>query len=393
MTGALAAFAFAGTWLAASPVAHAASPYLEVPTSEEVQASPAYRYANMTNEEAFAELDRRGVPYVREAATTGVRAPIRFSGPLHGVDIHSSLPAEERATSMFEILDARLALSIDDFCVVLARHDVNEVVHYTMYRPNVAAPGTAIATKAAPKKGDPKKGDPKATDPKGKAVATKSANAKTDGRARPTKDGHAPKRRASLDGKAQKEHARRAGVDESKHKDVDLPEKTPLVFEEASEDLAKGTGPRPAARAPAKRSAAPAARADAPADRAQAKPRAGKSAKKRIMMTTNEDPHARWAPPGTRHPAGLAIDVGILKKIDGTYLNVAQHFHGKIGDKTCGTDVPEADTKEARELRAIVCEAHDAGIFTYALTPNFNADHADHFHLEIKPGVRWFLYH
>ena len=366
----------------------------------------------MTNEEAFAELDRRGVPYVREAATFGVRAPIRLAGALHGVDIHSSLPPEERASTMFEILDARLALSIDDFCVVLARHDVNELVHYTMYRPNVPAPGTAIAgdarTKnAGSKKAESKKADSKKADPQKGEAATSDAKAKVaaakgDARARPTKDARPnPKRRASLDGKAQKEHARRAGVDESKHKDVDLPEKEPLVLDGAFEQQAKGTGPKPGAGAP--KPAGPAkkktstrtgpAAVVASADRDPAKGRTGKSAKKRIMMTTNEDPHARWAPPGTRHPAGLAIDVGILKKVDGTYLNVAQHFRGKIGDRTCGADVPEADTKEARELRAIVCEAHDAGIFTYALTPNFNADHADHFHLEIKPGVRWFLYH
>ncbi len=26
-------------------------------------------------------------------------------------------------------------------------------------------------------------------------------------------------------------------------------------------------------------------------------------------------------------------------------------------------------------------------------TPNFDADHFDHFHMEIKGSVRWFLYH
>jgi hypothetical protein len=34
-----------------------------------------------------------------------------------------------------------------------------------------------------------------------------------------------------------------------------------------------------------------------------------------------------WAPPGTRHPAGLAIDVALLHKKDGTWLSVASHFH------------------------------------------------------------------
>jgi hypothetical protein len=99
------------------------------------------------------------------------------------------------------------------------------------------------------------------------------------------------------------------------------------------------------------------------------------------------------APPGTRHPAGLAIDVGLLHKRDGRWLNVARQFKGKIGAKTCGDGAFAADDADARELRALVCEPAERGIFTYVLTPNYNAAHADHYHMEIKPGVRWFLYH
>jgi hypothetical protein len=51
------------------------------------------------------------------------------------------------------------------------------------------------------------------------------------------------------------------------------------------------------------------------------------------------------------------------------------------------------ESTEARELRALVCESADAGVFTYVLTPDYNAAHADHFHMEIKPSVKWFLYH
>jgi hypothetical protein len=105
-------------------------------------------------------------------------------------------------------------------------------------------------------------------------------------------------------------------------------------------------------------------------------------------------PHrTTWAPPGTRHPAGLAIDIGAFRKRDGTWIHVASHFHGRIGDKTCGEGVRSPDLPEARELRSIVCESADLGVFTYVLTPNYNTAHADHYHMEIKPGVRWFLYH
>jgi hypothetical protein len=85
--------------------------------------------------------------------------------------------------------------------------------------------------------------------------------------------------------------------------------------------------------------------------------------------------------------------VGLLRKRDGRWLSVESHFRGKIGDKTCGPDVTPPENEDARELRAIICEASDLGIFTYVLTPNYDAAHADHYHMEIKPGVRWFLYH
>lgn len=355
---------------AAPTVARAASPYLEVPPEEEVTVSPAYRYANMTDAEAFAELDRRKVPYTREKTAPGVRAPIRLAGPLHDVWIHSSLPIEERATSMFEILDARLALALDDFSVILARHDVVELVHYTMYRPNVPPPGSAPAATAEKDK---------------KPAPKKAARARGKG-----------KRRASLEGKAVKgPKSTRKGGGSARRKEIDLPEEDDAILDGA--DLAKGPkAPPPKAQpkqqpkpAPKQPKAAP--KNDKKVSGKNDKQR-GRGAKKTVLPAGEHD-HAKWAPPGTRHPAGLAIDVGILKKRDGSLLHVAAHFDGKIGARTCGEGAPEADKPAAKELREIVCEAREAGVFTYALTPNFDAPHADHFHMEIKPGVKWFLYH
>jgi hypothetical protein len=337
--------------------AHAASPFLEVPPEEEVEVTPAYRYANMTDAEAYAELDRRQIPYRRESAAPGVRAPIRLTGRLHEVWIHSSLAPEERAGSVFEILDARLALALDDFAVILARHDVVEVVHYTMYRPNVPSPEEVKqAAKAAEKA---KQNDEKA---------------KTSARAK-------GKRRASLDGKAVKgPKTTRKPAGSARRKEIDLP-----AFDDAA-PIAPALG-KPKQK-PAPKTAAP-PKAPPPAKK-RGEASKSKSAKKVIAGAHD---HGKWAPPGTRHPAGLAIDVGVLKKRDGSQLHVAAHFRGKVGARTCGDGAPEADTVQGRELRAIVCEAREAGVFTYALTPNFDAPHADHFHLEIKPGVKWFLYH
>lgn len=226
----------------ASSGSRAANKYLEVVAEETAEGSRAYHYANLSNEEAFAELDRRGVPYRKVTESVlGVRAPIRLSGRMHGVLIHSVLPPEQRDDTPFEMLDARLALALDDFCRILSHHDVVEVVHFTMYRPP--------------------------------------------------------------------------------------PEKV-------------------------------------------------------------SDPDA----PQNRHPGGMAIDVGALKKKNGDWLAVGPHWPSQIGAKTCGQGARKLITRRGRELMSILCELGDQRIFHYMLSPHFNRDHHDHWHLEIKTGVKWFLY-
>ncbi|HEX6273362.1 MAG TPA: extensin family protein [Polyangiaceae bacterium] len=213
---------------------------LVIPSQEVAEQSLAFRYANLDDAEVVAELERRGIPWQPASPPLpGVRTPIRLTGPLHGVTIHSTLPERERRTSVFEILDGRLALALDDFCALLARHDVVELVHYTMYRP----PG------------------------------------------------------------------------------------------ELPPDLNKQI----------------------------------------------------------RHPAGLAIDVGALRKADGRWLAIGPHWPSDIGAKTCGEGAREHWSRPGREIVSIACEAADLRMFHFILTPHFDAAHADHLHLEIKPDTRWFL--
>lgn len=225
--------------VAAPDAAHAQSKHLEIPSESEALDSPAYRYANMTNREAYEELERRGVPHRRlEERVRGVRAPIRLTGKLHGVFIRSTLPPEEWETTIYNILDARLALALDDLCRTLAQHDVVELVHFTMYR----------------------------------------TVAKTD----------------------------------------------------------------------------------------------------------------RW---GFRHPGGLAIDLGALRKANGEWLSVGPHWPSEIGAKTCGKGARKLLGRRGRELMSILCEVADQRLFHYMLSPHYNEPHGDHFHLEIKPKVKWFLVH
>ena len=343
--------------LAAPSAAEAFSPFLVVPDPAVAEASPAYRYANMTNAEALAELDRRSILYSKldASAAPGVRAPIRLTGRLHGVYVHSSLPPDQRVTSLFEILDARLALAFDDFCALLERHDIDEVVHFTMYRPNVAAPDHGPLDEAP------------------QAPQAPQAAARPTG-ARPRPLAHAPvgKPQPSLGAKGTLDGKVQAHASAAKQKGDDGVAKP-----------APGVVSAPAGK---KAAAAP---GKAPA---KAPGTGGKRVAKRDAIATGLH-QTTWAPPGTRHPAGLAIDVGLLHKRDGQWISVARDFQGKIGARTCGEGARAPENPVAMELRALVCEAADQGVFTYVLTPDYNAAHADHFHMEIKPGVKWFLYH
>jgi hypothetical protein len=103
-----------------------------------VERAPAVRYARLDRASCEAELARRHVPFLPADPARGVLAPVRLTGPLHGVTFRTGLPAAQRARSPWEIVDCRLALSLDDFAALLAEHDVVQVIHYSIYRPPTA---------------------------------------------------------------------------------------------------------------------------------------------------------------------------------------------------------------------------------------------------------------
>lgn len=103
-------------------------------------------------------------------------------------------------------------------------------------------------------------------------------------------------------------------------------------------------------------------------------------------------PPAKLPKDPKRHDAALAIDLGFVVKKDGTKLSVLDHWHGYIGAKTCGNGAgPSPATKEATEIRKLLCDTADAKLFNVVLTPNYNKPHQNHFHLEVTRGVKWFI--
>jgi hypothetical protein len=116
---------------------------------------PAERYSRLDKDTCETELGARGVAFRAVDEAHGVVQPVRLDGRLHGVTFRSELPASQRATSVYEIIDCRLALALDDFAAQLAAHDVAEVVHLSIYRPPSArswhpsAHGRGLAIDAA----------------------------------------------------------------------------------------------------------------------------------------------------------------------------------------------------------------------------------------------------
>lgn len=113
------------------------------------------------------------------------------------------------------------------------------------------------------------------------------------------------------------------------------------------------------------------------------------------MFSAYRPPSSRW-PAGKvarRHPGALAIDVRALRRADGEELVVSEDWVGRIGQDPCGTDAApvEPDTPRAHELRALTCQLAEARLFHSILTPNYDRAHFNHFHLELAPGVQWFI--
>lgn len=97
--------------------------------------------------------------------------------------------------------------------------------------------------------------------------------------------------------------------------------------------------------------------------------------------------------PGQRHPAALAMDVAWMRKSDGSTLNIQRDFHGRVGARTCGSrpEPPRESSGSAVELRSILCEAADQRLFNLVLTPNYNREHYNHVHLEVRRNIDWIL--
>lgn len=90
----------------------------------------------------------------------------------------------------------------------------------------------------------------------------------------------------------------------------------------------------------------------------------------------------------SQHSYGLAIDMTRFKLADGSELIIERDFEGAIGEPVCGADARAQLSKPAAQLRDLICDVARSELFHHILTPNHDAAHRDHFHLDIARGAR-----
>ncbi len=86
----------------------------------------------------------------------------------------------------------------------------------------------------------------------------------------------------------------------------------------------------------------------------------------------------------SQHAYGNAIDLAVFKDTTGTSYSVAADFViDPAPEKTCtAATVPGKDAF----LHELICGLKDAKLWNIVLTPNYNAAHRDHFHVDLTAG-------
>ncbi len=97
----------------------------------------------------------------------------------------------------------------------------------------------------------------------------------------------------------------------------------------------------------------------------------------------------------SQHRYGLAADITGFRLANGQVLRIAEDFGAIDRDHaTCGADAPDKlATTQAKQLRDIVCAIARSGAFHHILTPNYNAAHKSHLHLDIERGNQHYSTH
>ena len=97
--------------------------------------SKSFAYGSLDRGACLAELKKRKVAFTEVDDARGVTIPIRLRGALGGVTYKTELPPESRPTTPYEVMDCRLALALGDLSVILQKHDIDEALIFSAWRP------------------------------------------------------------------------------------------------------------------------------------------------------------------------------------------------------------------------------------------------------------------
>lgn len=90
---------------------------------------------------------------------------------------------------------------------------------------------------------------------------------------------------------------------------------------------------------------------------------------------------------GTRRPSkhsfGLAIDIHAFRTEAGDLISVESDYEQGLGEDADCLGAPLTDAGAA--LRLFYCRLERSGLFRVVLTPDYDPDHYNHFHIEVLP--------
>ncbi len=84
----------------------------------------------------------------------------------------------------------------------------------------------------------------------------------------------------------------------------------------------------------------------------------------------------------SKHTYALAIDVARFSGPDLATIDVSRDFEQGLGDATDCIGAPL--TPAGRVLETLKCQLTESGLFFLVLSPDYDADHYNHFHLEAR---------
>jgi hypothetical protein len=85
----------------------------------------------------------------------------------------------------------------------------------------------------------------------------------------------------------------------------------------------------------------------------------------------------------SQHGYAKAIDLAEFVTSDDTHYSVLKDFVIDTTGETCA--VP-TDSEKDSFLHTVICELKAANVWNIVLTPNYNADHRNHFHVDLTNG-------